>query len=168
MCYFYAFSNDLKFPNVWLLLPVSLFLSWVLNVIRIAVLFTIGVRVSPELAVEGFHSHAGWLMFTLLAFSMIGVSRLVPAFYRFDRVSTHRLPLQRDWMAARILPFAAFMAASLLLSTFSQVPELWYIVKVAMMTGALSLIERPLSVRARCLPSRQWVLTRLSQATGMC
>jgi CAAX protease family protein len=62
----------------WVLLPISLVLSWLLNVVRIAALFTIGVRGNPELAMKGFHSHAGWLMFSILAFTIIGVSTAIP------------------------------------------------------------------------------------------
>ena len=139
LCYFYAFAADLRFPNAWLLLPVGLVLSWILNVVRIAALFTIGVRVSPDLAVNGFHSHAGWLMFSLLALSIIAVSRSVPWFRRnHDEIVISR-PLREDWTAACIVPFAAFMGASLLLSTLSNTPDLWYVVKVVSMATALGL-----------------------------
>jgi CAAX protease family protein len=47
-------------------------------------------------------------------------------------------PLREDWVAARIIPFAAFLGAALLLSTFTTTPELWYPIKVAFMAGALA------------------------------
>jgi hypothetical protein len=139
LCYFYAFADQLRFPNVWALLPISLVLSWVLNVIRIAALFTIGQRGNPELAVKGFHSHAGWLMFSILAFTIIGISTAIPWFRRDSATNLERAPLLEDWVAARIIPFAAFMGAALLLLTFTGTPEIWYPVKVAVMAGALAL-----------------------------
>jgi exosortase E/protease (VPEID-CTERM system) len=126
-CYFYALKEHLRFPNVLVLLPIGLLISWAFNVVRIAVLFSIGAHGSPELAVDGFHGHAGWLTFSILAFTIIGVSTSVPSFRR-DSIAL--APLLEDWTAARILPFAAFMAAALLLSTFTVIPDLWYFVKV--------------------------------------
>src|SRR5262249_37590008 len=127
MCYFYAFKEHLRFPNVWVLLPLGLFFSWGLNVVRIAVLFLIGINGNSELAVKGFHGHAGWLTFVILAFVLIGVSTWVPWFQRTNKTPQ---PLLEDWTAARTLPFAAFMAVALLLSTFTLVPDLWYLGKV--------------------------------------
>jgi len=135
-CYFYAFKESLRFPNVWVLLPIGLLLSWALNVLRIAALFSIGMNGHPELAVSGFHTHAGWLAFSILAFALIGLSTSVPW---FRRGNTAPQPLLEDWTAARTLPFAAFMGAALLLSTFTVIPDLWYVVKVLAMSFALAV-----------------------------
>jgi exosortase E/protease (VPEID-CTERM system) len=117
------------------LLPIGLFLSWTFNVVRIAVLFSIGTDGNPDLAVDGFHGHAGWLTFSILAFAIIGVSTSVPWFRRGNIASR---PLLEDWTAARILPFAAFMAAALLLSTFTVIPDLWYFAKVIAISSVLA------------------------------
>jgi exosortase E/protease (VPEID-CTERM system) len=134
-CYFYTFKDHLRFPNVWVLLPLGLLLSWALNVLRIAALFSIGMNGNSELAVSGFHTHAGWLAFSILAFAVIGISTSVP-WFRGERTAPQ--PLLRDWTAARTLPFAAFMAAALLLSTFTVIPDLWYVIKVLAMAFALA------------------------------
>jgi exosortase E/protease (VPEID-CTERM system) len=135
LSYFYAFREHLRFPNVWVLLPIGLLFSWALNVVRIAALFLIGINGDPDLAVHGFHSHAGWLMFSILAFTMIGVSTSVPWFWRGN---TATQPLLEDWTAARTLPFAAFMGAALLLSTLTVIPDLWYVAKVVAMSSVLA------------------------------
>ena len=132
---FYAFKEHLRFPNVWVLLPIGLLFSWALNVVRIAALFFIGVNGNPELAVNGFHSHAGWLMFTMLAFTMIGASTSVPWFRRDNPAPQ---PFLKDWTAARILPFAAFMGAALLLTTFTEIPDHWYFAKAIAMLSVLA------------------------------
>jgi exosortase E/protease (VPEID-CTERM system) len=134
-CYFYAFREHLRFPNAWVLLPIGLFLSWALNVARIAGLFFIGMKGNPELAVGGFHSHAGWLTFSALSFAIIGVSTSVPW---FRRGNTAPLSLWEDWTAARILPFAAFMGAALLISTFTVTPDLWYFAKAVAISSVLA------------------------------
>lgn len=137
-CYFYAFRESLRFPNVWVLLPIGFALSWLLNVVRIATLFVLGASGHPELAVQGFHSHAGWLMFSILALAIIGVSTNAPWFQKNQTPVSDASPLSADWAAARIIPFAAFMGAALLLSTFTLVPDLWYGVKVLTMFFALA------------------------------
>jgi CAAX protease family protein len=114
-----------------------------------------------ELALKGFHSHAGWLMFCILAFALIGVSRTVPWFQKNATLVVEAPPLLADWTAARIVPFAAFMGASLLLSTFALVPDLWYGVKVLAMTSAL-LAYIPL-YRSRIV----WQLDVLSIVIGV-
>ena len=120
----YAFRDDLRFPNVLLLLPIALVLSWLLNVARIATLFALGASGHAELAVKGFHSHAGWLAFSMLAFSVIGVSRSGSLVSQARHTTPEAFPLLADWTAARVIPFAIFMGASLLLSTFTIVPDL--------------------------------------------
>jgi uncharacterized protein len=142
LCYFYAFADSLRFPQVWVLLPFSLVLSWMLNVVRITSLFAIGSHISPKLAISSFHSNAGWLMFSVLTLTIISVSRFVRWFQRASDTTHGRLPLRKDWVAARTLPFAAFMGAALVLSTFTEVPELWYFVKLILIVGTLALFFR--------------------------
>ena len=117
-----------------MLLPIGFLFSWALNVVRIAVLFLIGMNGNPELAVSGFHSHAGWLTFSILAFAIIGVSTSVPWFRRGKPAPQ---PLREDWTAARILPFAAFMGAALLISTFTVTPDFWYFAKAVAISSVL-------------------------------
>jgi exosortase E/protease (VPEID-CTERM system) len=78
-------------------------------------------------------------MFSLLAFSIIGISRTIPWFRNNLAVESAPLSICKDWDAARILPFAAFMGASLLLSTFFLTPDLWYVVKVVTMAATLAI-----------------------------
>ena len=61
--YILAFRERLKFGLALMLIPLAAGISWVLNSMRIAALLMIGAYVSPELAVQGFHTFAGWLAF---------------------------------------------------------------------------------------------------------
>ena len=53
---------------------------WVLNALRIAVLVSIGAHVSPAVAVQGFHSEAGWIGFLIVTLSSMAVSQRMPFF----------------------------------------------------------------------------------------
>ena len=144
--YIWLFRDDLKFPQVWLLLPVGLALSWVFNVARIAVLIMIGHHVSPDLAINGFHSHAGWLMFTVLAVGLASVAHQIAWFRKGEaavRAAPQSVPpLADDPYAAMILPFIVFMASALLLSTFTELPSLYYPLRFAAMVAVLLFFLR--------------------------
>ena len=170
--YFWIDRGSLDFRRAWILLPVGLLLSFALNVVRITLLLVIGARISPQLAQDGFHGHAGWLMFVLLGLPLVGIARTVP-WFRIAPAAGPRRPgppsLARDPNAALILPFMALMFASLLASTFALVPELWYPLKVlatlavlALFAPVLSRFEwRPdaLSIGAGLAVGAAWALT---------
>ncbi len=115
--YAFVFRSEVRLARFLLvILPLGLLLSWLLNVLRIAMLVVIGARVSPEVAVNGFHSYAGWLLFTCLAFALMAVAQTVPWLHREGLRPPVSLPLRRDPVAAQILPFVAFMVTSTLIA----------------------------------------------------
>lgn len=118
--YIALFRRDLRFPAVLLLYPIGMLASWLLNVVRIAVLLAIGLEGNPELAVGGFHSHAGWMMFTLLSVTLLALAQ-------YSHWFTRSAPAGG---AAAILPFALFMASALFASTFTSNPGLVYPLRV--------------------------------------
>lgn len=140
--YFSLFRRELRFPHALLLIPLGILASWCFNVVRITVLIAIGFAGAPELAIGGFHSHAGWLAFTLLAITLILVSRSVPFFQAEPRAvkQTGLPPFFSDPMVAQIFPFAVFMGTALLASTFSETPSLLYPVRALVTGAALCLI----------------------------
>ena len=142
--YAILFRDTLRMGRFWLVVwPVSIFLSWLLNVVRITVLILIGAHFSPELAVNGFHSFAGWLFFTALAIGvLITVSKL--RWLHKEATPWAVTPLSNDDMAARILPFVVFMLSGIVVNAFWQAPELGYPLQVLGMAGALWYVRRPL------------------------
>ena len=141
--YVSLFRQDLRFLRAFLLYPIGLLASAAFNVLRIAILLIIGLEGNPELAVGGFHSHAGWLMFTLVALGLIALAQAVPALQKAhtgaERVVSAPLPLFQDPMVAKILPFAVFMLSALLASAFSSTPALHYPARVILMGITLAL-----------------------------
>lgn len=157
------FRADLRFPHALLILPLALLASWLLNALRIAVLLQIGISGHPDLAVGGFHSHAGWLMFTMLSLCIVLVAHAVP-FWRAARETTKTPtqvpPFLQDPAVAQILPFAVFMGTALLLSTFTADPGLWYPLRAAVMALVLGLVWRHI----RALP---WRLDPVALVAGL-
>lgn len=161
--YMTLFRRELAFPQALLLFPIGILLSWTFNVLRISALLSLGFEVSPELAIGGFHSHAGWLAFTTLSVGLILVARNVAFFNKAEVLAAPRAPLPpffQDPVVAKVLPFAIFMLSALLASTFSETPSLLYPFRALAMALALALFWQVL----RALP---WRLDPLSLASGV-
>ena len=143
--YIWLFRSELRFPHVWLLLPIGILCSWLFNVFRIAVLILIGHHVSPDLAINGFHSHAGWLMFTILAVGLAMAAHNV-SWFRAARPVAASAPaaqtMETKDAEALIVPFIVFMASALIASTFSETPGLYYPMRfLAMAAGLLVAVS---------------------------
>ncbi|PWR02541.1 exosortase E/protease, VPEID-CTERM system [Meridianimarinicoccus roseus] len=163
--YIFLFRDKLHLGRALLLFPIGLLASWTLNTVRIAVLLLIGRYVSPDLAVEGFHSHAGWLMFMALSVGLAVGAHQVRWLQR-DGVATAARPRRdghtpffRDPVTLLILPFAVFMASSTFTAALSETPALLYPVRMAAVALLLGLGWSVL----RALP---WRLDPLAVATG--
>ena len=77
--YLWFCRRELRFPASFILLPVGVVSIWFLNVVRIATLILIGAW-SERVAVDGFHTVAGWLFYTVAACGIVVVSRRSPIF----------------------------------------------------------------------------------------
>lgn len=127
--YLFLMRKDLAFPAVLVLYPIGLALSAGLNTLRIMVLIVIGLEGAPDLAVGGFHSYAGSLAFTLLAFGLIATANRMPVFRRAavaSRPVQPVMPLLQDPVAAQILPFVVFLLSGVILATIVAEPEVFY------------------------------------------
>lgn len=118
-------------------LPLGVALSWLLNVLRIAALVLIGARVSPEIAVNGFHSYAGWMFFTLLALGLMALVHAMPWLHRSGAATAPAQPLRDDPAAAMILPFAAFMAVGTATAALFDPVDIGYPLKALVLAAVL-------------------------------
>lgn len=160
--FFWLFRGELRFPHALVLLPIGLAASWTLNVARIAILIQIGAGGSPELALDSFHSHAGWVMFILVAVGLALAGRNM-AWFRSRTAPTPRVSgapaLFADPVAATILPFIAMMATGLLVATFSTTPTLF-----APAVGLVALLT--LALFAPVLSRLRWRLDPVAIGVG--
>jgi exosortase E/protease (VPEID-CTERM system) len=63
--------REYRHPQVLVLIPASIALMWLLNVLRIAALIMIGNAGAPAVALGGFHSQAGWIAFNASALGFV-------------------------------------------------------------------------------------------------
>jgi exosortase/archaeosortase family protein len=73
--YLWSFRRSLRFPQALLLLPIGTAVVWLANAARIAVLVLIGSYWSQGIALEGFHSHTGSLVFCGVALGVAAAAR---------------------------------------------------------------------------------------------
>lgn len=132
--YILLFRKQLRFPNVLWLLPLGAGAIWLLNSVRIAALVGIGAYLSPEIALRGFHSQAGWILFLAVTASLMAWSHASPLF-RAGASAAPRDPALR-LAVALVAPFAALMGARMLGGVFGAEAPLW----------AAALIGLPLAV----------------------
>lgn len=139
LLYWLLFRESIRFWRFWLVvLPLAILLSWTLNILRIAGLILIGAYISPELAVDGFHSYAGWMFFTLLAMAILFGVQASPWLHHEGHVQKADTRMRDDWIAACILPFVVFMLSGLLAAAFFRPADLGYPLKVVAMALILA------------------------------
>lgn len=139
--YLWVFRRELAFPNALLLFPIGIATIWVLNAVRIAGLISIGAHVAPEIAVNGFHSQAGWIIFLAVTIGIIAVSHRVSFFRaRTGRPAVTpgvRLNSGRDPTLAFLAPFMALMATSIIAHAVAPYDRWLYPVKVIAVVATL-------------------------------
>ena len=68
--YLWMFRRTLRFPHALLLVPIGTVAVWVANAFRLTALILIGTWVSPDVALGGFHTYSGSLLFSAVAVSL--------------------------------------------------------------------------------------------------
>jgi exosortase E/protease (VPEID-CTERM system) len=115
--YLWLFRHRLRFPTVFWLLPAGLLAIWIANVLRIAALVVVGTSISPQLAVQGFHSQAGWIAFAGVALGLIWVSHRAGLVTKDAKRDTDGSPALAF---ALLAPFMATLATSMVTAAFSH------------------------------------------------
>ena len=131
----------LRFPHALLLWPLGLAAVFALNALRIAVLVWLGAHVSRELALDAFHTYAGWPFLILVALGAVFLSLNVRWFTRADGVPRAELPGARSGVrlvnptAVYLMPLLAAVGGGLLLGAFTPDPRLTHPLR-ALLAGA--------------------------------
>ena len=73
--YLFKFRHTLAFPRALVVVPLAMALSFLANVLRITLLLWLGDAVAPEVALQGFHSKAGWALSCIIAIAVLTWAR---------------------------------------------------------------------------------------------
>lgn len=130
--------HELRLRRALLLIPTALGISWVLNIVRITALISIGTAGHANTAMNGFHSEAGWILFNAVAFAFLLAAEHLPW---LRRDTSHAAPsatlYERNLAAPYLLPFLAVLATSILTRAASSDFQLLYPLRMAAALPAL-------------------------------
>ena len=133
--YLWLFRNELRFPQALLVFPLGILAIYLTNVIRLAVLVLIGTHFSPEVAVMGFHSYAGWIAFTVVAVGVIVLTQKMPY---FTVIHTQFRVISKTHLAtALLMPFFVTLATAMIAAAFSADFNLLYPFQVIVTVAAI-------------------------------
>ena len=113
--YLWLFRGNLRFPLALLLLPLGTIAIYLVNAVRIAALVVVGEYVSPEVALGGFHSQAGWLGFNAVA---LGLVMLTGHLSWFTKAEALPKSAAANLSAAYLVPLLALVTANMLTAAF--------------------------------------------------
>jgi len=107
-----------RFPHVLILLPVAVALVWLANAARIAALVFVGAHWSEGIALGGFHSYAGAILFSCVVLATAWVANRSPT---FSKVAPPRSAGNGHNPAAPYLvPILVMTAATLVIGLLSR------------------------------------------------
>lgn len=158
--YLYLYKQEFRFPRAYLLFFIGALAIWLLNAVRITVLILIGSYWSPEIAVGGFHSQAGWITFISTSLALLWLAKKM-TFFTVPPVSksvrVEEKPIQTvsdnaDTAIATLVPMVVLLTVILISSAISAGFDWLYPVRVLTVIAALVwaskfLQWRPYSIR---------------------
>ena len=138
--YLALFRREVRFPQALALLPLGALAAWSLNVVRSVGLILIGDSISPELALGGFHSQAGWLAFNVVALGLVYAAHRSRYLMVQPAHQTGRNPT-----AAYLAPFLAVVLAQMLTEAFFNSSPALYPLRVILGGAVLAYYWRSIA-----------------------
>lgn len=117
--FLFFFRTEMRFPGALLLLPIGAVAVWVLNLGRIVALIAIGHAGWHEVAVQGFHSQAGWIAFNAVGLGLVAVARTGRWFTTASVAQREGPEGQADSTTPYLGPFLALLATSMITGAMS-------------------------------------------------
>jgi exosortase E/protease (VPEID-CTERM system) len=119
--------SRLRLARAAWLLPAGMLCVWFLNAVRIAALVALGAFHDPRLAVDAFHTHAGWPPLVAVALGCVALTTRVPFFARAgaleraqDTATATRGARAPDGTAAHLVPLLGVVATGLVAGAFLE------------------------------------------------
>jgi exosortase E/protease (VPEID-CTERM system) len=159
--YLFSARDRLRFPRALVLLPLAIVAVWFGNALRIALLIGVGVAISPDVALAGFHSKAGWLFFCAIALSLIALSQRLRWLVRADLASANADKAE-TWnpSGTYLAPLLALISTGLITALFSTNFDHLYGLRILAVVAALYL-------QRRHLPRPVWPFAWQAPAIGI-
>lgn len=146
--YLFFLRKELRFPSAIVLLPLAAIISIVFNIVRITLLVLIGALYSPDIAVGGFHSVAGWIAALFVAAIIVFIFSNLSFFNKeserdtlvSDAINSDENP---DLAWAMLVPFIVFLFFTLASQIFLEQADgsfqFNYLYPIKAVVGAIAL-----------------------------
>jgi exosortase E/protease (VPEID-CTERM system) len=109
--YLWVSRDSLRFPRAFLLLPVGALTVWFMNGVRLASLILVGTYISEAIAIGGFHSMAGSLLFCCVALTFAWAAHRNRWIKKCEAKKSDRNSMLTE---AYLVPFLALLAANMI------------------------------------------------------
>lgn len=158
--YLWAFRTRLQFPWALSLIPLGILAAWIANAVRISALILVGTWISPSIALGGFHSKAGSLLFCVVALGLVAVSSRPP--FSTPAVKDHEGPRGVNLTAVYLVPLLSLLATALLTGLFTSGFDWFYPIRVLVVAAVLWFCRREY---ADLKPAASWEAVLIGIAT---
>lgn len=136
--YVVADRRGLDLRRAWLVPFVAALAIFLLNLARIAALVWLGARVSPELALAGFHSKAGWVASATVALGAVALAR------RWTARGLPEAAAETHPAVPFLAPLLVLVGASMLTGLFAVDVDRLEVLALAAAAGTLVALRRRL------------------------
>jgi exosortase E/protease (VPEID-CTERM system) len=134
--------RECRFPQALALIPAGVVVMWLLNGVRLAALILIGDAGAPKIALGGFHSQAGFLMFSGVALSVLFAADRVRWWSKREPAASFHEGVSRNPAAWYLTPFLAVLVAGMIAHAASSGFEWLYPLRLIAAAGALWVFRR--------------------------
>ena len=110
----WLFRREFRFPHALLLIPASIVVIFLMNALRITALILIGAAGAPGVAMGGFHSQAGWIVFNAVAAAFAVTAQRLPWVTVQRRTAAAPARPTENLTAPYLAPFLAILAAAMI------------------------------------------------------
>jgi exosortase E/protease (VPEID-CTERM system) len=140
VAWLWYFRKEYRFPRALLLVPLGLSLMFALNAVRIALLVLIGNAGYPDVAMNGFHSQAGWIAFNVVA---VGIAVWTRRSRWLSRTEAPLISGQSDNpTSVYLMPLLTILAAGMLSHALSGSFEWFYPLRLFACVAVILLYRR--------------------------
>ena len=146
--YLWIYRTEFTFPRALLLFPIGIAVIWLFNALRIVILIVIGQEISPAIAIGGFHSQAGWIMFIVVALTMLMAADRSGWFANEAQAQQASVVPQNQHSAGVwLLPLVVLLAMTLITSAFSVAIDWLYPLRVIAVGAAILWVWSALALK---------------------
>ena len=138
----WLFRREFRFPHALLLIPAGAVVIFLMNALRITALILIGAAGAQGVAMGGFHSQAGWIVFNAVAAGFALTAQRLPWVTVPGRTAARPARSAENPTVPYLAPFLTMLAAAMISRAASSGFEWLYPLRFFAAAGVLWFYRR--------------------------